>query len=161
MNSSQSYRMITCVADMGWGLTRFEDEWRDHAALAADASFPLRMVLVPFEPALRRRYGADRFDFSDLSDSAPGSTDIIRDFSSADGDHLDFSGIDARPGSIADNDFTFISTNDFTKAGQIRAVQSGEDTILQITVDDSLDVALMVKLLNVNAADLSVSDFIL
>lgn len=105
--------------------------------------------------------GADRFDFSDLSDSAPGSTDIIRDFSSADGDHLDFSGIDARPGSIADNDFTFISTNDFTKAGQIRAVQSGEDTILQITVDDGLDVALMVKLLNVNAADLSVSDFIL
>ncbi|MEZ5659418.1 MAG: amidohydrolase [Burkholderiaceae bacterium] len=56
---------ITCVADMGWGLTRFEDEWRDHAALAADTSFPLRMVLVPFEPALRRRYGADRFDFLD------------------------------------------------------------------------------------------------
>ncbi|MFP6697852.1 MAG: amidohydrolase [Alphaproteobacteria bacterium] len=54
---------ITTVADLAWGFESFENEWDDHAALANDDGFPLRMLLIPFDARLVAKFGADRFDY--------------------------------------------------------------------------------------------------
>ena len=50
---------ITTTADMGWGLEDFEREWADHRAAIDEDGLPLRVMLVPFEPSLHRKFGAD------------------------------------------------------------------------------------------------------
>lgn len=55
---------ITTTADLVWGMgDGFEPEWDDHAAAIAEGTFPLRMLMIPFEPKLVRDYGSDMLDF--------------------------------------------------------------------------------------------------
>ena len=54
---------ITTTADMGWGLEDFEREWEDHRAAVDEDGIPLRVMLVPFEPSLNRKFGADALAF--------------------------------------------------------------------------------------------------
>lgn len=54
---------VTSTADMGWGLEDFEREWTDHREAIDAGDLPLRVLLVPFEPALRRKFAEDALDF--------------------------------------------------------------------------------------------------
>jgi len=54
---------ITTTADMGWGFEDFDREWDDHRAAIDEDGVPLRIMLVPFEPSLKRKFGADALTF--------------------------------------------------------------------------------------------------
>ena len=55
---------VTTTADLVWGVGGgFEPEWDDHAAAIAEGTFPLRIYMIPFEPALVRNYGDDMLDY--------------------------------------------------------------------------------------------------
>ncbi|MDG4890065.1 MULTISPECIES: amidohydrolase [unclassified Mesorhizobium] len=54
---------ITLTADMGTGVTNFDDELRDHRQVVLDDDFPLRMVLTPSEFGLRAIHGEATPDF--------------------------------------------------------------------------------------------------
>jgi Ca2+-binding RTX toxin-like protein len=77
--------------------------------------------------------GADVFRISAIAHStvAASGRDLIVDFSLAQGDKLDFSGIDANTATLADDPFTFIGAAPFTSvAGQLRSVAgSGFTTV--------------------------------
>jgi Ca2+-binding RTX toxin-like protein len=68
--------------------------------------------------------GADTYAFAALSDMDVGALrDVINGFKSAEGDHLDFTGLDANPLTTAVDAFTFIGSNAFDPAnatGQLR-----------------------------------------
>ena len=68
--------------------------------------------------------GADTYAFGALSDMGVGALrDVINGFKTADGDHLDFTGLDANPLTAAVDAFTFIGSNAFDPAnatGQLR-----------------------------------------
>ncbi|VVP21281.1 hypothetical protein PS838_03856 [Pseudomonas fluorescens] len=68
--------------------------------------------------------GADTYAFGALSDMGVGALrDVINGFKTADGDHLDFTGLDANPLTTAVDAFTFIGSNAFDPAnatGQLR-----------------------------------------
>ena len=63
MGAVASRAGITTTTDMVWGFENFEAEWDDHRSAIDDGTFPLRMLMVPFEPRLRRAYGDDMLDF--------------------------------------------------------------------------------------------------
>ncbi len=48
---------VTMTADMAFGFTNADVEWRTHHEVVNDPSFPLRMLLVPVEAYLNRVYG--------------------------------------------------------------------------------------------------------
>ncbi len=54
---------VTTTADMIYGIESFDREWADHEAAMAEGDLPLRMLLVPFEPTLRKRFGDDFLSF--------------------------------------------------------------------------------------------------
>lgn len=54
---------VTTTADMIYGIESFEREWDDHATAIEQGVLPLRVLLVPFEGSLRRRYGDEFLDF--------------------------------------------------------------------------------------------------
>lgn len=66
--------------------------------------------------------GADRFDFNAVAESAVGANrDVINDFSAAQGDKIDLSGIDANTLVASDQAFSYIGAAAFTSvAGQLR-----------------------------------------
>jgi Ca2+-binding RTX toxin-like protein len=80
---------------------------------------------------VRGNAGADRFVFASPADfAADANRDLILDFSSAQGDRIDLSGIDAVGGG-ADDAFSFIGTAAFGNvAGQLRYEVSGADLIV-------------------------------
>jgi len=75
--------------------------------------------------------GNDTFVFNALNESGigVGNNDVITDFSP--GDIIDLTALDANAGVAGDQAFTFIGSNAFTAAGQLRVVLSGGDTIIQ------------------------------
>ena len=74
--------------------------------------------------------GADSFVFSALGDSGIGAkADLITDFSSAQGDKIDLSAIDANTGVAGDQAFSFIGTAAFSHhAGELRLQLGGGQT---------------------------------
>jgi len=56
---------VTTSADMIYGIDSFDREWQDHEIAMARGDLPMRMLLVPFEPTLRRRFGDDFLNFYD------------------------------------------------------------------------------------------------
>jgi len=54
---------VTTTADMGFGMESFSREWDDHEQATADPDFPIRMLLVPFDPALVAQYGDDKLEY--------------------------------------------------------------------------------------------------
>ncbi|WP_416740174.1 matrixin family metalloprotease [Pseudomonas sp. NFX71] len=98
--------------------------------------------------ALTGGAGADRFVFNALNEMGKGSlSDVITDFSSLDGDKLDFSKFDANLLSAGVNKFTFINSNDFTGAGQLRFV----DHVLYGNVNGDLAADFKIQLVGLNS----------
>ena len=113
--------------------------------------------------ALNGGQGKDVFVYDAVADSGVTSAerDTITGFVHL-ADRIDLSAIDAiAGGGLPDDAFTFMGTGGFTGAGQIRAVQSGADTVLRISTDaDSTPEATML-LTGVTAATLTAADFML
>ena len=75
--------------------------------------------------------GADTFTYQALSDSTAALTDFLTDFSTAQGDKIGLSAIDANTGLAGDQAFSWIGTSAFGGiAGQLRYYQSGGDTFV-------------------------------
>ena len=98
--------------------------------------------------------GADRFVFNTLSDlGIDFDRDSISDFSSLQGDKLDLSKLDANLLTSFADTFSFIDSNDFTAAGQLRFV----DQVLYGNVNGDLGADFEIQLTGVstlNANDL-------
>ena len=67
---------VTTTADMLFGARNFESEWRLQHSVVSDPEFPLRMVLVPYEAAIRKRFESDPVGY--VADLNARSTDKIR-----------------------------------------------------------------------------------
>ncbi len=105
--------------------------------------------------------GADLFDFNSSTESGLGPLrDVVRDFTAGE-DRLDLSQIDAQATLGGNQTFAFIGTNRFNAEGQIRVVQVGSSTILQINTAGTNAAEMQVVLQNVVATDLGLLDFIL
>ncbi|HEY8611024.1 MAG TPA: calcium-binding protein, partial [Roseomonas sp.] len=108
--------------------------------------------------------GADTFLFSSIAEAGNGvlgntARDTIADFTSAQNDKIDLSGIDAITGGTQDS-FTFIGTGDFTGvAGQLRYVQEGGNTIVEGDVDGAGGADFQIQL--TGTLTLLSTDFIL
>ena len=75
--------------------------------------------------------GADTFTYQALGDSSVLLADFITDFSTAQGDKIGLSAIDANTGLAGDQAFSWIGTSVFSGvAGQLRYYQSGGDTFV-------------------------------
>jgi Ca2+-binding RTX toxin-like protein len=81
---------------------------------------------------LRGNGGADAFLWSSIAEV--GSDDVV-DYSSAEGDVLHFTNIDADDTLNGNQDFTFIGTAAFTAPGQINWFTNGSDTFMQLNTD--------------------------
>ncbi|MEK1836111.1 MAG: calcium-binding protein, partial [Pseudomonas sp.] len=91
--------------------------------------------------------GADRFIFSLISELGKGAnSDFITDFSSLQGDKIDLSKLDANILTTAFNAFTFIDSNAFTGAGQLRF----EDHVLYGNVNGTLGADFEIQLVGVD-----------
>jgi len=101
--------------------------------------------------------GTDVFAFSALSDMGVGALrDVINGFNSTEGDHLDFTGLDANPLTATVDAFTFIGSNAFDPAnatGQLRFANG----ILQGSVNADATPEFEIQLVGVQ--DLHASDF--
>lgn len=82
--------------------------------------------------------GADRFVFTQVNDSRKGSIDIIEDFSSAEGDKIDLSGV---PGSQS---FRFIGSDSFSGDGNEIAFSGGR-ILIDINGDKVGDMAIVLN----------------
>ena len=112
--------------------------------------------------------GSDIFRYQAVNHSAPGAStrDDITDFTidPAAGagfiDRIDVSAIDAVAGTGGNQAFVFIAQAAFTAEGQIRATQSGADTLLSFNTTGTNGSEMQVLLLNVTATTLTAADFI-
>ena len=105
--------------------------------------------------------GADRFDFAygDLPQIGAANHDRITDFSSAEGDLIDLSAIDAVAGG-SDDSFSFICDGAFSgTAGELRYRIVGDDTIIEGDLDGDGSADLMIVL--TGSVLLFASDFVL
>ena len=84
---------------------------------------------------LRGNGGGDGFLWSSIAEV--GSDDVV-DYSSAQGDVLHFTNIDADETLPGNQDFTFIGTAAFTAPGQINWFTNGTDTFIQLNTDADL-----------------------
>jgi Ca2+-binding RTX toxin-like protein len=94
--------------------------------------------------------GADRFIFTAISQSTVASAgqDTVVDFSQADGDLIDLSGIDANSLVAGNQAFTFIGAAAFSNsAGELRAELIGANTLLSGDINGNgvADFAILVK----------------
>lgn len=82
-------------------------------------------------------YGDDDFVFNDIADSARARLrDVITDFSQAEMDQIDLSGIDAETTAGGDQAFSFIGAADFSNTeGELRYRQTASRTIVEMDVD--------------------------
>ncbi|WP_309475772.1 M10 family metallopeptidase [Pseudomonas sp. B21-010] len=91
--------------------------------------------------------GSDRFVFNTLAELGLGSaSDTISDFNSLQGDKLDLSKLDANLLTAFTDSFSFIDSNDFTAAGQLRFV----DQVLYGNVNGDLGADFEIQLVGVN-----------
>ena len=105
---------------------------------------------------------ADTFDFDAVTDSGTTATtrDVVTDFVHLT-DKLDLSTIDAIQGGGTSNDaFDFIGTGAFTAAGQVRAVQSGSHTVLELNTSGTGGAESTIQLSNFTAGTLTDADFL-
>ncbi|WP_343714237.1 calcium-binding protein [Inquilinus sp.] len=91
--------------------------------------------------------GADRFVYGAIADSAVGANaDRITDFSHAQRDRIDLSAIDANTGLAGNQAFTFIVGAFTHVAGQLHAVASGTDTLVEGDVNGDGAADFQIKL---------------
>ncbi|MFN0192769.1 MAG: calcium-binding protein, partial [Aestuariivirga sp.] len=112
---------------------------------------------------------ADRFIFRAITESgnSAATRDIVTDFTvnpaagAAFVDRIDLNVIDAQAGTAGAQAFTFIAGAAFTAEGQVRAVQSGANTILEINTTGVGVADMTIQLSNFTATNLTAADFIL
>ncbi|RWQ22668.1 hypothetical protein [Mesorhizobium sp.] len=105
--------------------------------------------------------GADTFVFNSMTDSklAAKSRDVIQDFSTAQGDKVDVSAIDANSVTAGSQEFSFIGTSGFTHhAGELRYATVKGNAVVYGDVDGNGTADFSMQLLHV--ASLHASDFI-
>jgi Ca2+-binding RTX toxin-like protein len=99
---------------------------------------------------LRGNGGADAFLWSSIAEV--GSDDVV-DYSSAEGDVLHFTNIDADDTLNGNQDFTFIGTAAFTAPGQINWFSNGTDTFIQLNTDADLAAEGTIQLMGAPPGD--------
>lgn len=106
--------------------------------------------------------GADRFIFNSAADSSPiyYLSDLITDFSSAQNDRIDLSAIDGDVDLAGLQGLSFIGTDAFTGAGQVRYSVSSGVTSVFVNLDSNLTNSEM-RIYLTGDQTLSGSDFIL
>lgn len=112
---------------------------------------------------------SDRFAYTTVAQSAPGGTarDDITDFTvdpaagAAFIDRIDVKLIDAKAGQTGNQAFIFIGQAAFTEEGQIRATQSGADTLVEFNTTGANGAEMEILLRNFTASNLTPADFIL
>ncbi|MGK9233811.1 hypothetical protein KXS07_19915 [Inquilinus limosus] len=106
------------------------------------------------------RGGADIFRIDRLVESLPGQEDTILDFSTDDGDSIDFSRIDADLTAAGNQAFSFVGTAVFSgAAGELRYEMQGDDLMVSADADGDHVADLAVKVRDLTA--LAAADFIL
>ena len=110
---------------------------------------------------LRGGHGRDTFRFDTELDSAIGAGDSIVDFQV--GDKIDLSGIDANSSAGGNQAFTFIGSDAFTGAGQVRATfDSGTNRwTISGNTDDDLDADFEIFVTRTEANLFVPSEFVL
>lgn len=103
---------------------------------------------------------ADWFLYSDALQSTKDERDVILDFT-AGLDKIVVSGIDAKGATMDDQAFEFIGSAGFSAEGQIRAIQSGDNTLLLLNINGNGGAEMRILLKNFDALSLSDGDFIL
>ncbi|WP_159993775.1 calcium-binding protein [Roseomonas sp. 18066] len=104
--------------------------------------------------------GSDRFEWDWLEESSAAAPDIVTDFTKG-ADRLVLRDIDAVTATAADESFAFIGTAAFTAAGQVRAVVSGGNTLVQVNADAATGTVEMAIQLTGFTGILAASDFLL
>jgi serralysin len=99
---------------------------------------------------LRGNGGADAFLWSSIAEV--GSDDVV-DYSSAEGDVLHFTNIDADDTLGGNQDFTFIGAAAFTAPGQINWSTNGSDTFMQLNTDADLAAEGIIQLMTAPPGD--------
>jgi Ca2+-binding RTX toxin-like protein len=99
---------------------------------------------------LRGNGGGDAFLWSSIAEV--GSDDVV-DYSSAQGDVLHFTNIDADDTLNGNQDFTFIGTAAFTAPGQINWFTNGTDTFIQLNTDADLAAEGTIQLMGAPPGD--------
>ena len=102
--------------------------------------------------------GADFFVFQAAADSA-GLRDRIQDFVHG-LDQIDVTAIDASTTQAGVQHFAFIGTAAFTDEGQIRAYQSGANTIIEFNTTGTLGYEMRIQLDSFTVSMLMAGDFI-
>ena len=102
---------------------------------------------------LRGNGGGDAFLWSSIGEVGLASPDIVADYSSAQGDVLHFTNMDADETQLNDQNFDFISTDAFTAPGQINWFSNGTDTFIQLNTDADLAADGMIQLSGVLSGD--------
>jgi Ca2+-binding RTX toxin-like protein len=87
---------------------------------------------------LRGNGGGDAFLWSYIADTGLNNPDVVTDYSSAQGDVLHFTNMDADDTVAGNQDFTLIGTAAFTAPGQINWFTNGTDTFIQLNTDADL-----------------------
>jgi Ca2+-binding RTX toxin-like protein len=99
---------------------------------------------------LRGNGGGDAFLWSSVAEV--GSDDVV-DYSSAQGDVLHFTNIDADETLNGNQDFTFIGSAAFTAPGQINWFSNGTDTFIQLNTDADLAADGTIQLMGAPSGD--------
>jgi hypothetical protein len=108
---------------------------------------------------LRGNGGGDAFLWSSVDEIGLSSWDIVADYSSAQGDVLHFTNIDADETVAGDQNFSFIGPAAFTAPGQINWFSNGTDTFIQLNTNADPAADAVIQLSGVPTGD-SVSMFL-
>ncbi|MBB4041073.1 Ca2+-binding RTX toxin-like protein [Microvirga flocculans] len=104
--------------------------------------------------------GRDAFVFDDRQTSSSKSkADTIADFSGKGGDRIDLRAIDANTKKSGDQNFAFIGTKDFSKAGEVRYEKTKGYTYVYLNTDSDKAAEAVIKLKG--SLDLSKGWFVL
>jgi Ca2+-binding RTX toxin-like protein len=104
--------------------------------------------------------GRDVFVFDDRDTSSSKTTaDTILDFKGREGDRLDLRAVDANTKKSGDQNFSFIGTKAFSKAGEVRYEKTKGYTYVHLNTDNDRAAEAVIKLKG--SIDLSKSWFVL
>ena len=104
---------------------------------------------------LRGSGGGDAFLWSSGGEVGLARPDIVADYSSAQGDVLHFTNMDADDTVAGNQDFTFIGTAAFTAPGQINWFSNGTDTFIQLNTNTDMAADSVIQINGVQTVDAS------
>lgn len=79
------------------------------------------------------------------------SADFVADFNRAEGDRINLFHIDAREDRDGAQAFTFIGSEEFTRAGQVRCVIEGGETLIYLNTDLDMEAEGLIRLSGAHA----------